>query len=511
MSGTRESDRQQRPDSGRPAEGPTTAIPPLPSTLNTREARRANAELTPVKPRAVTGKKAKRSPAPSTKPSVAEESLYPEPAYKRKGSLPAEAETEPVEARPFFPASSATDESTPVPAALPASQAVNAFTSPRGEHNEPQPFRRLLPPDEGDALPEAPTVALLSADEDDTLSETPTVTLLSRDGIDALPETPVASSLSKSPGMPMPRRKDMNRFITVGVVALAVISLVTAGLLVWNKSQNPTIEQSMFASYQSQQTELKTAAAAVTTDIEAFTTRRDELTLLNTEAAAALMSVTGFADEPARLLAEAARVEFETSLAAQAAPVIEADLEAPKTTLSADSSVDALASGINGLNTVAQRIEDDAQAADDALAALESTRTTFVTALATFAATIPATATALIDTNSDAAASFTDAVTSSVANLTAKIEAGLAGVAELQGYATAAAALTAEQARLDAIVPVAPDRDDERTPPTTPRTRQTVAPAPPVVEDPGTGTPVTPDPSPSADPEPSPDTEAPVE
>lgn len=495
MSGTRTGDRRERPDSDRSAEGPTTAIPPLPSTLNTREARRANAELTPVKPRAVTGKKAKRSPAPNVKPLVSEEALYPEPAYKRKGSLPAEAEAERAETRPFFPASSATDESSPVPAALPASQAVNAFTSPRGEHNEPQQLPTLLSSGEGDSLPGTPTVSLLSPHE-----------------IDALPETPAASSSSRSPGIPMPKRKDTNRFITIGVVALAVISLVTAGLLVWNKSQNPTIEQSMFASYQSQQAELKTAAAAVATDVAAFSARKDELTLLNTDAAAALASVAGFSDEPARLLAETARVEFETSLASQVAPVVDAELEAPKTKLSADSSVDALASGINGLNTVAQRIEDDAQAATDALAAVETTRTTFVTALATFGATIPATATALIDTNSDAAASFTDAVTSSVANLTAKLEAGLAGVVELQGYATAAAALTAEQARLDAIVPdAAPDRDDETTPRTPPRTRQTDAPTPPADQNPAPPVEDTTPPVVEQPTEPEPETGAPVE
>ncbi|MCP2032093.1 hypothetical protein L1277_002192 [Okibacterium sp. HSC-33S16] len=292
----------------------------------------------------------------------------------------------------------------------------------------------------------------------------------------------------------MPKRLDMNRTITVGVVILAVISLVAAGILVWVKGQSPSVEQSMFAAYQAQQIELDGAATAVGVDNGKFSTLHEDLTALNTAAAAALVAVTGFSDEPARLLAEAARVEFESSLAAQASAVNESDVEIPDDSLSAESTVEELATGINGLNSAAQLIDEQATAATEALTALRATRSTFVAALAIFGETIPTSATAEIEGNADASASFTDPVTLAVTNLTSALSAGKPGVTELQAYATAAAALRTEQARLDALDSVAPDTDTETAPRTTPRTRTTPSTpsTPPVTTPPAEEAPVAP-------------------
>jgi hypothetical protein len=261
------------------------------------------------------------------------------------------------------------------------------------------------------------------------------------------------------------------------------------------KNSNPTVEQSMFAAYQSQQKELDAVATAAATDTEAFATLHEELTALNTAAAAALAGVVGFSDEPSRLAAEAARVEFELSIAAQTPPEPAADLPDTDEPLSAESSVEELARGINTLNAEAQLLESQATTAANALATLTTTRDSFVAAMATFGATIPATATDIVNRNSDAAASFEDAVTSAVAGLTAAIESGQPGVAELQAYATAAAALQAEQTRLDALDTSVPDADTVTPPRTTPRTppRSTTPTTPPATEAPAPETPTEPE------------------
>ncbi|GGE99058.1 hypothetical protein D9V28_12110 [Mycetocola zhadangensis] len=420
---------------------PSPLIPPLPSTLNTREARRANAELTPVKPLAVTGRKARSAKAPKP-PKAARPSKAPKPpkaAKPSKAPKPRNAPKPPKAAKP-------------AKAPKPAPE----------QRNKKRPAK-------------------------------PTRSVRRR---------------QRTPG-----RYDGSRTLTIVVASLAVISLIVVGALLWKKSQDPTVEQSMFAAYQSQQKELDGVATAAETDIEAFTALHEESTALNAAAATALAAVAGISDEPSRAAAETARVEFESSIAAQVVPAPDLDIPAADQKLSEESTVEELARGINGLDAEAQLLESEAEIASDALASLTTTRDTFAAALATFGATIPATATAVIAVNPDAAPALAGAVTSAVTGLTEAIEAGQPGVTELQAYAVAAAALQAEQARLDAIDTVEPDTDAETAPRATPRTtprtppRSTQPSNPPATTNPVTPAPDSPvppvDPAPPVDTEPA--------
>ncbi len=395
MTGTFDGDglRPARPESRRPDGDPRPAAynPQLPSTITTREARRANAGLTPTKARSVTGKK----PKPTK----------PEKAVKQ--AKPATARTSAKAAKSSKPAK---------------------------------------------------------------------------------PAKPATRSKGRTARNRAPGRFDGNRALTISVASLAVLSLVVVGILLWVKNQNPTVERSMFAAYVAQQAELDKVAAGAASDIDAFAELHEESTELNAAAATALAALVGFADEPPRLAAETARVAFESSIAAQTPVAHSTETDTDTDALTEDSSVEELARGINQLNAEAVLIETEAETAAEALDTLTATRDTFVAALLTFAQTIPPTATAVIDENPDAGASFEDAVTAAVTALTVAIEAGEPGVAELQAYATAAAAMQAEQARLDAESAAEPDTDteDQVAPRATPR-----APSrPPVTAPPATTPPV---------------------
>ncbi|MFU8945337.1 hypothetical protein ACLRGF_01255 [Mycetocola zhadangensis] len=364
--------------------------------------------------------------------------------------------------------------------------------------------------EETELLPAAlPAGRAINADPDAS-SKTYSVDPLVSEPEKASP-TPTASNATPEPLRPpklpprrfnsMPSRVDVNKTLTISVAALAVVSLVVAGFLLWSKNQAPSVEQSMFASYQTQQAELGKLATTAAADVAAFTTLRDELSALNANAATALAAVAGFSDEPSRLAAETARIEFESSIAAQAPVTPSDDPVKVDGKLSEKSSVDELASGINALNAEAQRLEEDADVAASALAKLTATRNTFVAAMGVFGATIPATATDVINRNPDAAASFEDAVTSAVASLTAAIDAGQPGIAEVQAYASAAAALQAEHARLGGIGTSEPDNGTGTTPRTTPRTPPrtstpptSTVPSPPAGETPVAPVPVVPTP-----------------
>ncbi|PWC07687.1 hypothetical protein DF223_05225 [Mycetocola zhujimingii] len=323
----------------------------------------------------------------------------------------------------------------------------------------------------------------------------------SRTSVDKRPT--VRKSRSRGPG-----RFDGNRVLTVSVASLAVLSLIVVGVLLWTKNQNPAIERSMFEAYQSQQRELESLAAAAASDIDSFATLHGEASALNGAAVTALAAVAGFSDEPSRLVAETARAAFESSIVAQSPTrqggdiALDADSDE---TLDADSSVEDLARGINTLNAEALLLDTETEAAEAAVTTLTADRDLFVAALAAFGSTIPATAEDLIDAAPDVDSALADAVTAAVAALTTAQEAGQAGVGELQVYADAAAALQAEQARLDSNVvidevepeadtdaqptprtaPRTPSRPRATTPPTTP---PATTPPPPVAETtPGSG------------------------
>ncbi|AWB85640.1 hypothetical protein C3E77_02700 [Mycetocola zhujimingii] len=265
-----------------------------------------------------------------------------------------------------------------------------------------------------------------------------------------------------------------------------MLSLIVVGVLLWTKNQNPAIERSMFEAYQSQQRELESLAAAAASDIDSFATLHGEASALNGAAVTALAAVAGFSDEPSRLVAETARAAFESSIVAQS-PTRQGggtdsdtgrdtgrDTGADET-LDADSSVEELARGINTLNAEALLLDTETEAAEAAVTTLTADRDLFVTALAVFGSTIPATAEDLIDAAPDVDSTLADAVTAAVAALTTAQEAGQAGVAELKVYADAAAALKAEQARLDSSVVIdevepEADTDAQPTPRTAPRT-----------------------------------------
>ncbi|MET0886288.1 MAG: hypothetical protein ABWX92_07540, partial [Mycetocola sp.] len=307
--------------------------------------------------------------------------------------------------------------------------------------------------------------------------------------------------------LPGNKQRQARSILTIVVSIVTVLALIGVGVLFAVKSQAASPAQQAFDAYAGRQLAVAKADRSLTSTFERFGAVKAEADALNIAAAAALAAVAGVSNETERQAADAVRLTFAATVAeVTAVDPAETPYVAPDVT--AKSNLTTIAAGLDEVSAEATRIEAAQLELDTAVASVRESRRTFTDAFSDFAATIPATATALITANPDAAQEWRDAVATSVNALTAAVKDGF-GVKELQAYGASAFALQDENARVLAEE-AATESDEDSSPQTPSRPRSTpddndepanpVTPKPPKPENPKPADPDPVDPDP-VDPE----------
>ncbi|MFU8945392.1 hypothetical protein ACLRGF_01530 [Mycetocola zhadangensis] len=301
------------------------------------------------------------------------------------------------------------------------------------------------------------------------------------------------------------KQRQTRSILTVVISIVAVLALVSVGIMLAVKSQEATPAQQAFDAYTSQQLAVAKTDRALTSTFERYQAAKADVDSINVASAAALAAVVGVSDETSRAATDALRLEFVASVTEiTVTDPAETPYVAPK--VSTTSSLSEIAVGVDEVAAEAARIEGSQLELDAAFTALRTSRTAFTTAFVTFAKTIPATSTEYLSLYPDAGQEWRDAVTTSVNALTTAVGSGL-GANEMQTYAAAAFALQDENARVVAEEArrKAEEVDEETRRATPDRPRATPdAPAPnPVDPAPGRD-PVDPGPAPEPSPNPNP-------
>lgn len=317
-----------------------------------------------------------------------------------------------------------------------------------------------------------------------------------------------------------PRRSDSAKVTNIAVAVLAVVALVSVSLLAVSRSQGPTPETIAMEGFHSQQNVVAAETRRLASAYERFTDAKTAAVALNLATAGAIAAVAGSSDETARLAVDSRRLEFERAIAAQASDD-PAAIEYVTPKVGDEATLTEISRGIDDLTAEANRLEALTEKTAAAASAVDGAREVFVGAFREFGETIPATASALLKTSQEADRAWRDAVTASVAALSAALARSQTGVEELQAYGAAALALQNENARVieedeQSVDPVPPrDSVEPRSPSTPPVVPVApVAPVVPVAPTPEpipVPAPVEPQPEPSPPPaaEPSPEPNSP--
>ncbi|GHD41673.1 hypothetical protein D9V29_01805 [Mycetocola manganoxydans] len=323
---------------------------------------------------------------------------------------------------------------------------------------------------------------MVAADTRDTPSEAETASiavLLRDDGKEVSADVAEHERMIRpTPAVFLPgnKQRTTRSILTIIISIVTVLALVGVGILFAVKSQAATPEQQAFEAYSARQLTVATADRTLTSTYSAISTATTEAESVNLAAAAALAAVAGVSDETARAAAETQRV---TTAAAIAEVVAVDPAETPYAApgVSAGSSLSVIGAALDEISAEATRIEAAQLELDAALTAITDARTAFATAFTTFTDTIPATATALIEANTDAGQEWRDAVSTAVTALTTAVKNG-GGAAELQAYAAAAFALQDENARVLLEQQESVDSEENTTPQTPNRPRNDSNPDP---------------------------------
>lgn len=157
-----------------------------------------------------------------------------------------------------------------------------------------------------------------------------------------------------------------------------------------------------------------------------------------------LAAVAGMTDEPMRQAAEAARVAYLTAASSVTLPAVPAAYRRGPVDQKSLESVGAAVDAVNERSVQVHRLADDVAAAKDSLARDDAR---LAAALQKFAATVQASAAALLVENADALERFQTDVTGAATAVATTDLASANGPTVLGAYATAVTALRADHAR----------------------------------------------------------------
>lgn len=281
--------------------------------------------------------------------------------------------------------------------------------------------------------------------------------------------------------------------LSLVMAVLAVIALAIASVIAWVVISSASPEGDALRTLTQSEAVLANETQAVNASISRVEEARAASIVHAQQLALPLEQLTGMSDEAALAAAETARSAYLSALEGLTVPPAVGEFTAPAVD---EESLPSIGAAIDEVTTRSSEVSAIATQVDDLREELVALDRTFATAMATFAATVPASATAIVEENSDADESFREAVIQTADAVAASALATPTSVATLPAYSTAVTDLRDDQLRAEIAIAEQLAREEEE------RRRQEQAPPP---EDPGTGT----DPATGTDPVPDPPVDPP--
>jgi hypothetical protein len=234
--------------------------------------------------------------------------------------------------------------------------------------------------------------------------------------------------------------------LNVVTAVIAVLALVLATVVAWIVIASASPETDALRTLSQSEAVLANETQAVNAAIGRVDQSRADGIALGQQFQLPLTQLQGMSDDAALAAAETARAAYLAALEGLAVPATVTAYASPPVD---EESLPSIGAAIDGVSTRSTEVSGVADSIADLRTQLFTLDRTFAAAMATFAATLPASAQIIVEENPYADETFAEAVTQTADAVATSALATAESIATLSAYSTAVTALREDQERAE--------------------------------------------------------------